>query len=153
MREVIAAIRNIRGENRIKPGVRIVARLAPQDDRAQKILGENKTSIMVMGKLESCDIGPAGNLAKCAVQPVQVAGVHADVIIPLEGLVDIEEEVKRIRKSIEKLQKDVALLTKRLGDESFVANAPEEIVEQGKSQLEAARSQITTLEAALMRLL
>ena len=153
VREVIAAIRNIRGENRIKPGVRIAARLAPQDAKAQKILGENKTSIIVMGKLESCEIGEAGNLAKCAVQPVHVAAFQVDVIIPLEGLVDIQEEVNRIRKSIEKLQKDVALLTKRLSDSNFATNAPEEVVTQGKAQLAAASTQIATLEAALARLL
>lgn len=153
VREVITALRNIRGENRIKPGVKIVSRLAPADARAQKILGENKSSIMVMSKLESCEIGESGNLAKCAVQPVQVAGMKVDVIVPLEGLVDIEEEVKRIRKTIEKLQKEAASLTGRLSDANFIANAPEEIVQQGKRQLEESNAQIATLEAALMRLI
>jgi len=152
VREVITAIRNIRGENRIKPGVRIAARLAPQEAVAQKILGENKSSIMTLSKLESCEVGEAGNLSKCAVQPVQVAGMKVDVIVPLEGLVDIEEEVKRIRKTMEKLQKEVASLTQRLADSNFVANAPEEIVIQGKRQLEENRAQIATLDAALARL-
>ena len=153
VREVITAIRNIRGENRIKPGVRIAARLAPSEAKAQKILGVNKTSIMTLSKLESCEIGEAGNLSKCAVQPVQIAGMKVDVIVPLEGLVDIEEEVKRIRKTIEKLQKEVSSLTRRLSDSDFVANAPEEIVTSGKRQLEESKSQIQTLDAALARLM
>ncbi|MBM0684886.1 valine--tRNA ligase, partial [Klebsiella pneumoniae] len=136
VREVITALRNIRGENRIKPGQKIAARLSPQEARAQKILGENKTAIMTMARLETCEVGDAGNLAKCAVQPVQVSGMKVDVIVPLEGLVDIAEEVARIRKMIEKLQRDTASLTKRLEDKNFVANAPAEIVEQGKRQLE-----------------
>jgi valyl-tRNA synthetase len=152
VREVITAIRNIRGENRIKPGVKINARLAPQEANAQKILGENKSSIMVMSRLETCEVGPAGNLAKCAVQPVQIGGMKVDVIIPLEGLVDIGEEVNRIRKLIEKLQRDVAAVTTRLSDPSF-AKAPEEIREQNKRQLDESRAQIATLEAALTRLL
>ncbi len=153
VREVITAIRNIRGENRIKPGVKMNVRLAPLEDRAQKILGSNKSSIMTMARLETCEIGEAGNLAKCAVQPVQVKDLKVDVIVPLEGLVDIEEEVKRIRKAIEKLQREVASLTGRLSDKNFVANAPEEVVEQGKRQLEESRGQITTLESALVRLI
>ena len=52
VREVILAIRNIRGENRIKPGLKIAMRLAPMDDKSQKILGANKTSIMTMARLE-----------------------------------------------------------------------------------------------------
>ena len=153
VREVITAIRNIRGENRIKPGLKINVRLAPQDERAQKVAGANKNAIMTMSRLETCEIGEAGSLAKCAVQPVQVKSMRLDVIVPLEGLVDIEEEVKRIRKTIEKLQKDVGSLTARLSDKNFVANAPEEVVEQGKRQLEESRGQIGTLEMALGRLL
>jgi len=152
VREVIAAIRNIRGENRIKPGVKIVVRLAPADDAAQKILGANKLPIMTMAKLETCDIGPAGSLTKCAVQPVQAGQFKVDVVVPLEGLVDIEEEIKRIAKTIEKLQKNVAMLTQRLDDPNFAAKASEEVLEQSKRQLEEARSQITTLDSAMARL-
>jgi valyl-tRNA synthetase len=152
VREVIGAIRNIRGENRIKASDKINVRLAPADEKAQKVLGENKTAIMTMSRLSDCSIGEAGNLQKCAVQPVQIAGMKVDVIVPLEGLVDIAAEVDRIKKAIEKLQKDVTSLTKRLSDDNFVANAPEEIVAQGKQQLEQSRAQITTLDAALSRL-
>lgn len=153
VREVITAIRNIRGENRIKPGVKINTRLAPQDDRSQKVLGENKVSIMTLSRLENCEIGEAGNLAKCAVQPVEVQGMKVDVIVPLEGLVDIEEEIKRISKIVEKLKKDVNGITHRMNDANFMANAPEEIVEQNKTQLAATKAQISTLEAALTRLM
>jgi valyl-tRNA synthetase len=153
VREVITAIRNIRGENRIKPGVKINVRLAPTDAKAQKILGVNKNAIMTLSRLETCEVGPSGNLQKCAVQPVLVAGMKVDVIVPLEGLVDIQEEINRIRKTIEKLQKETGSLSKRLEDKNFVANAPEEIVTQGKQQLEQNKAQIGTLEAALTRLI
>ncbi len=153
VREVITALRNIRGENRIKPGVKIDARIAPMDDRSQKILGVNKGSIMTMAKLETCEIGAEGNLAKCAVQPVQVQDLRVNVIVPLAGLVDLAEEVKRIRKTIEKLQREVAGLSQRLGDPNFVSLAPEAVVEQGKRQLQEQRSQISTLETALARLM
>ena len=86
------------------------------------------------------------------MQPVQLDGLTVDVIVPLEGLVDIAEEVARITKAIEKLQRDVGSLAKRLGDDKFVANAPAEVVEQGKRQLVEGRAQIATLEAALARL-
>lgn len=152
VREVITALRNIRGENRIKPGQKINARLAPLDEKSQKVLGENKQAIMTLSRLENCDIAEAGSLSKCAVQPVQVGQMKVDVIVPLEGLVDIEEEKKRIRKSIEKLHKDIAGINGRMADANFVANAPEEIVEQNKLQLEEFKAQVSTLEAALVRL-
>ena len=78
--------------------------------------------------------------------------MKGDVIVPLEGLVDIAAEVERIKKTIEKLNRDVEMLNKRLADSNFVANAPEEIVSQGKTQLVESRAKIATLEAALERL-
>ncbi len=152
IREVITALRNIRGENRIKPGQKINARLAPLDDKTQKVLGENKQAIMTMSRLEICEITEAGNLSKCAVQPVQVGTMKVDVIVPLEGLVDIEEEKKRIRKTIEKLHKDIVGISGRMADANFMANAPEDIVAQNKRQLEESKAQVSTLEAALARL-
>ena len=84
---------------------------------------------------------------------MQVKGLKVDVIVPLEGLVDIEEEVKRIRKTIEKLQREMSSVTARLSDKNLSRDAPEDVVEQGKRQLEESRGQIMTLESALTRLL
>ncbi len=152
VREVVTAIRNIRGENRIKPGEKIAVRLVPERDEAQKILGDNKGSIMTLAKLESCEIGPAQSLAKCALAPVVLGDLRVDVVVPLEGLVDIAEEIKRTSKALEKRQKELAQLQGRLNNENFVKNAPEEVVEQGRVQLEQLRNQISSLEASLARL-
>lgn len=152
VREVITAIRNIRGENRVKPGEKIVARLAPSDDQGQKILGRNKSEIMNLAKLSSCDIGSAGVLSKCAVSPIRMGALHVDVIIPLEGLVDIEEEIKRIEKNIEKLSKERNSLEQRLANKNFLKNAPAEVVEQGQTQLAELKSRIQALETSLTRL-
>ena len=152
VKEVITAIRNISGENSIKPGQQIKARLAPSDDRMQKILGENKVVIMRLARLESCEIGEAGSLQKCAVSPVRLPEASVDVIVPLEGLVDIEEEVKRIHKAIEKIQKDVSIISKKLDNESFVKNAPEELVATDKVALEKLKEQMLRLQDSLTRL-
>ncbi|MGE0764161.1 MAG: class I tRNA ligase family protein, partial [Bdellovibrionales bacterium] len=150
--DVITAIRNIRGENRIKPGLKINARIAPSDDHGQKMLLANKTIIMRLAGLETCEVSTEGSLSKCALTPIRRGGVQIDVIVPLDGLVDIDEEVKRITKNVEKLQKEHASLAKRLEDANFLKNAPEDIVEQGKAQLLELKSQIETLEASLKRL-
>ncbi len=150
--EVITAIRNIRGENRIKPGVKMKVRIAPYDERGQKIVLGNKAVIMRLAGLESCDVSETGSLLKCAVAPIRHGDMHLDVIVPLEGLVDIQEEIKRIQKAVEKYEKESGSLAKRLGDANFVKNAPVEIVAQGQQQLGEFKSQIQSLQAALERL-
>jgi len=156
VKEVIAAIRNIRGENQIKPGQTIAVRLVPADDRVQKILGENRAQIVRMARLSSCEIGEAGamgSLAKCAVSPVRLPDASVDVIVPLEGVVDIAAEVARIQKTIEKTQKDIAILTKKLENESFIKNAPEELVAADKVLLEQFRARQERLQDSLTRLI
>ena len=152
VKETILAIRNIRGENGIKPSVTINVRLAPADDRVQKILQANKPQIIRLARLEACDIGEAGSLAKCAVSPVRLPDASLDVIVPLEGVVDIAAEVARINKTLEKTQKDIDTLDKKLSNEAFIKNAPEDLVQADRVQLETMRARMARLQDSLTRL-
>lgn len=154
VKEVITAIRNIRGENQIKPGVAIKVRLSPSDDRVQKILGENKAQIIRLARLETCEIqADPGSLSKCAVSPVRMAEASIDVIVPLSGLVDIDAEVKRIQKTIEKNQKDISILASKLANENFVKNAPVELIAADRATLEGLRGRQERLQDSLTRLI
>ncbi|RYZ75289.1 MAG: valine--tRNA ligase, partial [Proteobacteria bacterium] len=152
VKEVITAIRNIRGENQIKPGIEMPVRLAPSDARVAKILEGNRAQITRLAKLKTLDIGDAGSLAKTAVSPVRLPEASVDVIVPLEGLVDIAEEVKRIQKNIEKAQKDFEVLSKKLSNENFVKNAPPELLAADKVTMESVKERLERLNASLARL-
>lgn len=151
VKEVVSAIRNIRGENRISPAVKLNVRLGVTNDQVQKILGNNRTALMTMARLENMDVGPEGNLQKCAVTSVLVKDANVKVIIPLEGLVDFDEELKRINKTIEKLQKDISMLTAKLSNEKFVANAEEEVIATDRVLLSQSKVQLESLRDALTR--
>ena len=151
VKEVITAIRNIRGENRISPAVKLNVRLGVTNDSVQKILGNNRTALMTMARLESMEVGEEGNLMKCAVAPVSVGEAQVKVIIPLEGLVDFDEELKRINKSIEKLTKDIGILSGKLSNEKFVANADEDVIAADRALLAQSKVQLDSLRDALTR--
>ena len=152
VKEVIAAIRNIRGENQIKPGIAINVRLAPSGERVGQILKDNQPQIMRLARLESCTIGDPGNLAKTAISPVRLPDASVDVIVPLEGLVDLNEEIKRLQKALEKAQKDVSILSGKLNNENFVKNAPPDLLAADKAQLVAVNERISRLDDSLKRL-
>jgi len=151
-KSVIAAIRNIRGENRISPALKINVRLAPNEDMAQKILSGNRTAICTLGRVENLEISVEGSMSKCAVTPVTLGSSQVQVIVPLQGLVDIEEEVKRIEKALEKLDKDISGLSSRLNNANFVKNASEEVIEADRKLFEQSKSQRDSLQAGLVRL-
>jgi valyl-tRNA synthetase len=151
VKEVISAIRNIRGENRISPAVKLNIRLGIDSEQTQKILGNNRAAIMTLGRIENLDIGEEGNMMKCAVAPVVVNDAQVKVIIPLEGLVDFDEEVKRINKTMEKLTKDISMLSSKLSNEKFIANADEDVVAADKVLLAQSKIQLDSLRDALTR--
>lgn len=152
LKKVITSIRNIRGENSIPLSLEISAFIVPKDEDSQKTLTFHKDLIQKFCKLSEITFEPRKNLSKCAVSPVQFQGANVDVVIPLEGIVDIDEEVKRLKKSIEKVNKDINLLSKKLKNESFIKNAPEDLVESDKSLLKEAEMKFRTLQDSLNRL-
>ncbi|MGZ3724628.1 MAG: valine--tRNA ligase [Pseudobdellovibrio sp.] len=151
VKEVITAIRNIRGENRISPAVKLNIRLGVNQAEVQKIMSHNRSAIMNLGRIENMEIGEEGNLMKCAVAPVSIGEAGVKVIIPLEGLVDFNEEIKRIQKTIEKLEKDVSLLSGKLSNEKFVQNADEDVVAADRILLKQSKEQVVSLKESLIR--
>ena len=151
VKEVITAIRNIRGENRISPAVKLKIRLGTTQPEVLKMLQTNSGAIMTVARLETMDIGADGNMMKCAVAPVALGDARVNVIIPLEGLVDFDEEIKRIQKTIEKLEKDVSILSGKLSNEKFVANADEDVIAADRVLLQQSKDQVVSLKSALTR--
>ena len=60
------------------------------------------------------------------------------VALPLKGVIDLSAEKARLDKEIVKADADIKRVDAKLGNEKFVANAPEEIVEEEKEKREAA---------------
>lgn len=152
IKEIVTAIRNIRGENRISPAIKLKIRLVTHDAKTESILKINQNTISILGRTEDIEIGTNdGQLSKCAVMQVSVSEHKTKVIIPLEGLVDFNEEVKRIQKSIEKLDKDIQMLTSKLSNEKFIQNADEDIIANDKALLAQSKEQIVLQKEALER--
>lgn len=152
IKEVITALRNIRGENSIPFGVEMFAHIVPKDDRTQKILSAHRSVILKMCKLSDISFEPRESLAKCALTPLTTFSSEIDIVIPLEGLVDLEEEIKRLEKNMEKTQKDIQILSKKLNNENFIKNAPPELVEQDKALLKESETKFKALQDSLNRL-
>ncbi len=152
VKDVITSIRNIRGENRIKQREKITCFLSPSEDSLQKILGANKDAILRMGGLSSCEILEEVDKQKSALAIVHVGDESIEVVVPLAGIVDFEEEIKRIQKSLGKIKKEILQLEGKLKNENFVKNAPQEIVDADKQNLEMRKAEMQSLQESLQRL-
>ncbi|MBT5869572.1 MAG: hypothetical protein HOH38_12110, partial [Nitrospinaceae bacterium] len=57
-----------------------------------------------------------------------------DLIIPLEGMMDFQEERNRVEKELKKIEKDLIFLTKKLSNPKFVEKAPAEVIEKDEGR-------------------
>jgi len=72
-----------------------------------------------------------------------------EVVMPLGGLIDPVAEKARLAKEIEKAQKEIGTLEKKLGNADFVAKAPEDVVAEQKARLAEEKSRAERLIEAL----
>ncbi|QSV44655.1 valine--tRNA ligase [Geobacter benzoatilyticus] len=130
--EVIRGIRNIRGEMDVAPSREISVILNCASDASLHLLKKNEVYIMSLARVSDLAIGTG--LERPADAAVQVAG-DVEVAVPLRGLVDVEEEEKRLLKEIGKLDKDIEFLSKKLTNPSFVERAPADVVDKEREKL------------------
>lgn len=71
---------------------------------------------------------------------------NSKIIIPLEGLINFDEEIARQNKKIEKLDKEKMSLDGRLKNKNFVEKAPKELIEETKARAEELASQINAIK-------
>lgn len=71
---------------------------------------------------------------------------NSKIIIPLEGLINFDEEIARQNKKIEKLDKEKMSLEGRLKNKNFVEKAPKELIEETKARADELNSQINAIK-------
>jgi valyl-tRNA synthetase len=75
-----------------------------------------------------------------------------DLFLPLEGLIDVEQERIRLEKEILKAQTDLEREEKKLTNEKMLANAPAEKVEEWKTLAQAAKEKLSKMQVQLAQL-
>ena len=75
-----------------------------------------------------------------------------ELFVPLAGLVDVEEEVRKIEAELEHQRGFLASVRKKLGNESFVAHAPEQVIALERKKEADSLSKIESYEKALAAL-
>ena len=148
VKDLIAAVRSVRGEMNVNPGRRIVAAVAcEQGMRAD--LSAHLDLIGNLARLDKLDWLEAGaELDGAAVMPLE----GATLFLPLAGLVDVAEELARLAKQQTRLDKDIAIFEGKLGNANFRDNAPAVVVAEVEEKLDKARAARSEIESAMTRL-
>ena len=145
--DLVTAIRSVRAEMNIPPATLTPLVLAGASAETRERAPRWSDVIKRMARL--ADISFADRAPEGAVQLLVRGEVAA---LPLKGVIDFSAERARLDKEIAKADADIKRVDAKLANEKFVANAPEEIVEEEKEKREAAAARKAKILEALERL-
>jgi valyl-tRNA synthetase len=147
--ELISAVRNIRGEMNISPSLSLAAMVQTKEKKINTILEQHKDIIVSLAKLEAFRVAESAERPKSSATAV-VGG--ATVFVPLEGVIDFSKESKRLEKELNKLMKELSVVSKKLENENFLNKAPKDVVEQVKAKHSSFQEKQKKLQSNLDRI-
>ena len=141
--EIIQAIRFLRQSVNISPRKEIEVKLFSDDEEVLDFLSSNISGIQELTRAKKVNI-----LNKFADRPhkaIMKATTHTEVFLPLEGVINLEEQIARLTKEKNKVQKELDKISKKINNENFIANAKEEVVLEVKDKFSQFEEQLKSL--------
>ena len=148
--ELISRVRNIRSEMNIKPSERILVMVGSPDESFRRVFSEAREQISRLVRASDISFSDSLEVPKASARAVLTGG--AELAVPLEGLIDFEQERRRLRKELEKLQAETVKLEAQLGNPNFVSRAPAERVNEVRERIAAIAQQSDQLQQTIENL-
>ena len=145
--DLIAEIRSVRSEMGVAPSTQTPLILIAPSERAARSArawSESIRRLARVGSIETAETAPPGALL------LVVRG--ETVALPLAGVVDLKAEKARLDREIAKERLEIAKVEAKLGNDDFVARAPEEIIAEHQDRLETFQARLVKLTGARERL-
>ncbi|MFD5689487.1 valine--tRNA ligase [Streptomyces rubiginosohelvolus] len=140
VQQVVTEVRRFRNDQGLQPGQKVPAELT----LTGTALAPHEAAMRQLLRLQ-----PAGD-GFHATASLPVAG--ATVALDLSGTIDVAAERKRLTKDLEAAQKEKAQATGKLGNEAFLAKAPDNVVDKIRGRLAKAEADIERIGAQLAAL-
>jgi valyl-tRNA synthetase len=145
---VIRAIRNLRTELNCPPGKEIkVILFGPAGDL--DFLRAQQPYLRALARVAGADYPSAGERPKGAATAVVGA---TEIYLPLDDLIDLDEERARLSKEVGKVEEELARVEKKLGNGDFLAKAKEEVIQKERDKASQFSEKIRTLRTSLARI-
>ncbi len=129
--EIIRTVRNIRAEVNTPMSKQIELKIKAKDE---KILGQLETNRSYLERFCNPSELTIATDIQADEKAMSAVVSGAELILPLHGLINIDEEVKRLEKELDKLDKEVERVQKKLSNEGFVKKAPQKVIEEEQAK-------------------
>jgi valyl-tRNA synthetase len=137
---LISALRSVRAEMNVPPSRKAALVVIASEDKRFTTFADALGRLARVDGISFADAAPDGAL-QCVVDGVSYA-------IPMDGLIDVAAETKRLDAAIAKAEGEIAKIDKKLGNERFISGAPEAVVQLQKDRRAAYADDIAKLQEA-----
>ncbi len=144
--DLVTGIRSVRSEMNVPPAAIAPLVVIGADAMTRERLARHDSAIKRLarvGEVSLAESAPKG--------AAQIVLGEATVCLPLGSLIDLKAEAARLQKEVAKVTEEIARLAKKLSNEKFVANAPEDVVAAEREKLAEYRAAQEKLAVALAR--
>ena len=148
MIDSISAIRNIKASLNIAPSKKINLYVRGPENETDTI-EKNITLLNRLAKIESIKTGID---IKKPNQSATAIMKNIELFVPLQGLIDLEQEICRLEKQIEDMHGRLNAINKKLDNKNFVARAPQDVVKHEKNKKYDYEQQLNKMQANLLSL-
>ena len=128
--ELVTAIRSVRAEMNVPPAAKTPLVMIGGDAALGERLGRHEAAIQRMARVETISTAD-----RAPEESAQIVLGGATAALPLSGVIDVQAERARLEKEVARIDGEIARLDTKLANESFVARAPEEVVEAERAKL------------------
>jgi valyl-tRNA synthetase len=148
--ELISRVRNIRSEMNIKPAERVPIVVGSPDENLRRVFSAAREQISRLVRASEVLINEGLEAPRASARAVLTAGT--ELAVPLEGLIDFEQERRRLEREQEKLNAEAAKLEAQLSNPNFVSRAPVERVNEVRERIAAIAQQSSQLQQTVENL-
>ena len=148
--ELISRVRNIRSTMNIKPSERIPVIIGAPDEKLRRVFLSAQDQIARLVRASEFSLSERLEAPRASARGVLTGG--AEVAVPLEGLIDFEQERRRLQRELEKLQGEATKLEAQLNNPNFVSRAPAERVNEVRERIADIAQQSAQVQQTLENL-
>ena len=131
--EAVTGIRTIRGELNLSPTLELKAYIKTLSEDVRQVLAGNLSYLKKLAKADIIEIG--ADVKKVKGSSVAVRK-HVEVYVPLEGLLNLDLEIERLKKEEAKGEESIIFLKNKLHNEDFLKRAPKEVISREQDKYE-----------------
>ena len=142
--EVVTAIRNLKANMNISPKELVDVHLFTEHPELKSYFENSTASFQEVGRVKNLFV--KNKTESKPAKSIMSVTTHSEVFLPLEGVIDLGDQIKRLEKDLAKVEKEYNGYEKKLSNKKFLNNAPDEVVAEVKEKSSDLLEKIKSLK-------